>query len=163
MAPKSEQLQIRVSTAQKARLRQLAGRAGMDVSTYVLARALPDGRVRVQALLADLRGESPAHFAFAGLSDVLTALSAEELAFTVADADVGKLSAFARNYVAATVEYLCAKRGVAPPSWARDVVPLAEPWFATPMTSLRAHLLRASPVPFKRRNLFIDAGPDARV
>ncbi len=38
---KSAQLQIRVSPAQKAAIRQAAKRAGIEMSAYVLARALP--------------------------------------------------------------------------------------------------------------------------
>jgi hypothetical protein len=43
------------------------------------------------------------------------------------------------------------------------VAPLDEPWFAVPLESLRPHLLRVSPVPFKHRILFIDASTSARV
>ncbi len=46
---KSHQLQIRVSAGQKAALRRQARRAGLDMSTYVLARALP-ARLRTYLL-----------------------------------------------------------------------------------------------------------------
>ena len=42
MAGKSQQIQIRVTAAQKTRLRELARRAGVDVSAYVLSQARPD-------------------------------------------------------------------------------------------------------------------------
>jgi hypothetical protein len=42
-------------------------------------------------------------------------------------------------------------------------VPLAEPYFATSLKSLREHLLVAAPIPFKRRNIFVDASVGARV
>ena len=54
-------------------------------------------------------------------------------------------------------------KGVLTPSWTRDVVPLDEPYFATPLESVRPYLLRVAPVPFKRRNLFVDAAIGARV
>jgi hypothetical protein len=45
----------------------------------------------------------------------------------------------------------------------RDVVPLTEPYFPTPLKSLREHLLIAAPIPFKRRNIFVDASIGQRV
>jgi len=75
----------------------------------------------------------------------------------VGDADLDGLSPFLRNYVAATVEQTAHLRKVAPPAWVREVEPLEEPWFAVRFASLRAHLLVASPVAFKRRNLFVDS------
>ena len=95
--------------------------------------------------------------------ELLAPLAAGELVRTVTNADVSALSAFAQNYLTATVEYRCVKRGAAIPHWAHAVDPLPAPWFATELRSLRVHLLRTSPVAFRRRNLFIDSGPDARV
>lgn len=61
------------------------------------------------------------------------------------------------------VEQAAHKKSLAPPDWVRDIEPLSVPWFATPLSSLRMHLLRAAPVPFKRRNLFVDAAVGGRV
>ncbi len=163
MAGKSEQLQIRVTAAEKRRLRKLAQRAGLDISAYVLARSLPASRERFQRAITSLRDEANRRYALAELSELLVPLGAGELQVAVAEADLSGLSAFVQNYVAATVEYLCVKRGAPFPAWARDVAPLGDPWFAAPLRSLRCHLLRVSPVAFRRRNLFIDAGPDARI
>ncbi len=68
-----------------------------------------------------------------------------------------------RNYVAAMVEQAAHMKRVRPPAWTARVEPLETPWFATSLESLRLHLLRASPVPFKRRNLFVDSAVGARV
>jgi uncharacterized protein (DUF1778 family) len=163
MARKSAQLQIRVTAAQKARLRQLARRAGEDISAYVLSRALPAAQERFQRAVTALRDETDQRFAFAEVGDALADLGAAELERTVGAADTTGLSAFAENYLAATVEHLCASRGVPAPAWASAIQPLDAPWFAASLRSLRPHLMRSSPVAFKRRNLFIDAGPDARV
>jgi hypothetical protein len=55
-------------------------------------------------------------------------------------------------------------RDVPPPAWVRDVEPMeTEPRFATPLAGLRLHLLRTAPVPFKRRNIFIDSSIGDRV
>jgi len=81
----------------------------------------------------------------------------------VADADLTGLDETDGNRVAAMVEHASGRRGVAPPSWTRDVLPLEAPVFATDLKSLRAHLLRVSPVAFRRRNLFVDATVGDRV
>ena len=163
MAAKSDQLQIRVTASQKAQLRRNAKRAGLDVSSYVLSRALPQGAARVQEALDALREERDRRFAFAALADVLASFGRGDLADAVAALDVTRLSAFAANYATALVERACASHGIPAPAWTRDVMPLDEPWFATPMQSLRMHLLRMSPVVFKRRNLFVDQGLGGRV
>lgn len=163
MSAKSEQLQIRLTREQKQRLREVARRAGLDVSAYVLARALPSANERFQRVVASLRHESSQRYVWAELSELLVPLGAGELEQAVSHASLDDLSAFLQNYLAATVEYLCGRRGVRPPEWATAVAPLDEPWFATELRSLRVHLLRMSPVTFRRRNLFIDAAPDARV
>lgn len=163
MPRKTEQLQIRVSAAQKARLRRLAASAGLDLSAYLLARALPEARNRVDAALKTLRTYPASQLAFAELSDVLAPLTGDALRDAVEHADVGRLEPFARNYVAATVEHLCAHRGIEPPAWATETEPLREPWFATPLPRLRLHLIRTSPVVFRRRNLFVDSTALARV
>ena len=71
MPGKTTHLQIRIAPRDKTRLRRLASAAGMDLSSYLLARALPDEADRFAALTAELRtAEAPA-FVFAELSTVL--------------------------------------------------------------------------------------------
>jgi len=68
------------------------------------------------------------------------------------------------NYVAAMVEQaLHLKGGTRPPLWTSEIAPLPRPVFAVPWMSLRAHLLLESPVPFRRRNIFIDSSIGHRV
>ena len=67
------------------------------------------------------------------------------------------------NYVTAIVEVAAHRAGVVPPLWTASVPPLAEPVFADPWLKLRAHLLTASPPPFRRRNIFIDSTVGDRV
>jgi hypothetical protein len=82
----------------------------------------------------------------------------------VEHADLAGLTPYLRNYVAAMVELTAHQRDVPPPAWVRGVEPLeTAPHFATPLASLRLHLLRAAPVPFKRRNIFIDSSIGDRV
>jgi uncharacterized protein (DUF1778 family) len=160
---KSDQLQIRVSPAQKAALKKAARRAGVDVSSYVLARVLPPARARVLDVVGALRRGADQRFALADLSDVLSSQSPAALTEVVADVDLSGLSPFLQNYVAAMVEHAANRADVAPPAWTRAIEPLDEPYFAVPFARLRPHLLRASPTAFKRRNLFVDATVGDRV
>lgn len=160
---KSQQLQIRVTPAQKAALRRLAGRAGLDMSSYVLARALPPANARFRKLVGALAQEAERRYTLAELHDLLAGLAPAEFHTAVAEADLEGLSPFARNYVAAMVEQVAGLKGKVPPPWAGRVKPLDEPYFAVPFPRLRAHLLRSSPVAFKRRNLFVDSTVGDRV
>lgn len=163
MTTKSQQLQIRVTPAQKAALKRAARRSGVDVSSYVLAKLLPPARLRLLDILAALRrGEDP-RFALADLNDLLSGLAPAAFTEVVTDLDPGGLSPFLRNYVAAMVEQAASQKGEAPPAWARDIEPLDHPHFAVPFVRLRPYLLRAAPVAFKRRNLFVDATVGDRV
>lgn len=163
MNAKTRQLQIRVTPEQKAELKRRARRVGMDVSAYVLARVLPPTRGRFTNLLSALRDDEEDRYVLAELNDLLAALAPIEFHDAVGDADLGGLSPLLRNYVAAMVEQAAHQKRVAPPGWVHEIEPLAEPYFATPLRSLRPHLLRSSPVPFKRRNLFVDSGVGDRV
>jgi hypothetical protein len=163
MPAKTSQIQVRVSPAEKEALKRRARQAGLDLSAYVLSRALPAAAARFQALLDELRRDDEPAYGLAALNDLLAALAPGELLAAVADADLRGLSPFLCNYVAAMVEHAASRGGVRPPPWVREVEPLEEPFFATPFASLRPHLLRVSPVAFKRRNLFVDATVGDRV
>jgi hypothetical protein len=103
-------------------------------------------------------------FVLAELNDFLSDLTGEELPDAVEHADLVGLSPYLRNYVAAMVELASHQREVPPPFWVRDVEPLERtPHFATSLAGLKLHLLRTAPVPFKRRNIFIDASLGDRV
>lgn len=160
---KSQHLQIRVTPEQKAALKRQARRSGTDVSTFVLTRALPPAANRFAELLAALGREDESRFALAELNDLLTALAPAELRVVVADGDLRGLSPYLQNYVAAMVEQAAYRSRVAPPAWVNDVEPLTEPRFATSLPSLRLHLLSSAPVPFRRRNVFVDSAVGDRV
>lgn len=133
------------------------------MSSYVLARVLPPAQERFAEILRALRSEGDRRFALAELNDFLAALTPLELAEAVEHADLEPLSPFSRCYVAAMVEMAAHDKGVSPPRWVGSVGPLQEPWFASKLESLRLHLLASSPVPFKRRNLFVDSTVGGRV
>ena len=163
MATRSAHLQIRISPEDKRTLKRLARAAGQELSSYVLSRALPAHRLRFEEILASLAEDDDHRYALAELNDLLTALAPVELPDAIEHADVADLSPFLRNYVAAMVEQAAHRSGLPPPSWTREIAPLEEPHFVTPLKSLRLHLLKSSPVPFKRRNIFVDASLGARV
>jgi hypothetical protein len=157
---KTSQLQIRVSPAQKAALRRRAREAGMDVSSYVLARAMPREDARLAAILGALDGPGY-RFGLAELSDLLASLS--PVAFGSLPAiPSGRWQTWLANYVAAMFEQTAERLGVPPPGWTRMVPPLDEPWFAADLPGLRPYLLAVSPLVFKRRNLYVDPA-DGRV
>ena len=162
-SPKTAQLQIRVSAAEKAAIQRAARRAGMDMSSFVLGRLLPATGARFQELAAACAETAGGRLALAELNSFLAGLGAGELRDAVASSLPAGLGAFRANYIAAMVEYACAQRSVAPPVWTEAISPLAVPEFGSELESLRLYLLTRSPPPFRRRNIFIDASIGARV
>ena len=155
--PKSAQLQIRVSSTDKATIQQAAQRAGMDMTAYVMSRVLPAAAIQFQEHVAACASSDVPGFPLAELNSLLSSLTPAELRSAVREPPSITLSPFLANYVAAMVEYGCARCRVPPPAWTRTVAPLAEPVFATTLQSLRLHLLTHSPPPFRSRNIFIDS------
>lgn len=161
--PRSEQLQIRVSPAEKAAVRRAAEHAGLDMSAYVLSRALPTPAMRLQACIEDCAGPAPPGFGLAELNALLTRWTAAELRDAIAVPPTTVLVPFLSNYIAAMIEQACERRAVRVPIWVRTVEPLPEPAFGSTLQSLRLHLLTHSPPSFRRRNIFIDATLGDRV
>jgi len=161
---KTEQLQIRVSADQKARIRARAERAGEDVSKWVLRHLLPpaeDEFRRLSLALASASTQRPQ--VLAELHDFLARQSTTALTQAVAEPPAADLDPFEANYLAAMVEFACVAKGAAVPGWTRAIEPLPRPWFASQMKSLRIHLLSRSPPPFRSRNLFVDSTVGDRV
>jgi hypothetical protein len=161
--PKTAQMQIRVSADEKAAIQSAAARAGMDMSAYVLARVLSVPTTQFQNCVRDCVDSASPRFALAELNSLLSALSAGELRDAVAAPPPRGLSPFLANYIAAMVEYACARRAVAIPEWTRSIETLAEPAFGSELLSLRLYLLAHSPPPFRARNIFIDSTLGDRV
>jgi uncharacterized protein (DUF1778 family) len=160
---KTEQLQIRVTASEKKTLKRLARGAGQDVSSYVLSRALPKPRLRFQELVEAMADAKERRFALAELNDLLANLTRAELSEVLRDPPRLDLPPYWRNYVAAMVEQATHQKKIPAPKWLADIRPLTEPHFAAPLANLRLHLLRVSPVPFRRRNIFVDSGVGDRV
>ncbi|MCZ6641330.1 MAG: hypothetical protein O7F71_07115 [Gammaproteobacteria bacterium] len=156
---KTEQLQIRVTAAEKAQIKARARQANEDVSGWVLKQLLPGAEVRFQALCKTLATLPTARAdGFTDLDDFLAGSSAKTLLHAVAQPPRVDLEPFAANYLAAMIEQNCVVTAIDLPVWLADIEPLLNPWFASSLASLRLHLLTNSPPAFRRRNLFID-GP----
>lgn len=119
--------------------------------------------MRFLQILEALGDDEEPGFALAELNDFLSNLASTELRSAVEQADLTRLTPYLQNYVAAMVELAAYRRQVLPPAWVSEVEPLEVPYFATSLQSLRLHLLRTAPVPFKRRNIFIDSSIGDRV
>ncbi len=161
---KSAQLQIRVSPEQKQLIKSKAELAGEDVSQWVLRRLLPKCTDELQAMIKTLaRTPRARSHVLAELHDFLVAQDTAQLGQAITALDLSELGPFESNYVAAMIETACVHRDIPAPSWLSKIAPLADPWFATSLTSLRVHLLISSPPPFRRRNLYVDSTLGARV
>ena len=157
MGARTSQLQIRVTSAEKAALKRLAGAAGESVSSYVLGRVLPSAELDLVQLYGRLVEMGVDHRAtLSELEQTLGRLTGSELADRVPAPEEGTLSPVLLNCVAAMVEAAAQRRGVDPPRWASETTPLARPHFGWTLRSLRPHQIRVSPVVFKRRNIFFD-------
>jgi uncharacterized protein (DUF1778 family) len=163
MVARTAQLQIRVTPQEKAALKRLARAAGLDVSAYVLRRSLPQAADRIAGVLAALREGENRRFALAEWDDLVTALPPAEFGTVFQDVDLEGLDPVTCNYLAALVELAAYDKRVTPPAWTRTVEPLDRPYFATSLRSVRPYLLRVTPVPFRRRNLFTERGVAQRV
>jgi uncharacterized protein (DUF1778 family) len=117
--PKTSQLQIRVTPQEKRQLRARAAAAGLDVSTYVLTRALPRDSDAITQIVRRIPEAAELSYALAELHDALVSLTAAGFPAAVAHVDVGRLSAFEANYVTAMVEHSAVARGMTAPAWCR--------------------------------------------
>jgi hypothetical protein len=99
-------------------------------------------------------------YPLAELNDLLTAAAGAEIE-SLPKPSIG--DPYRLNYVTAMVEMAAHRAHAIPPLWTASVEPLAAPVFIDPSLSLRAHLLTASPPPFRRRNIFVDSSIGARV
>ena len=163
---KTEQLQIRVSAGIKSQIRKRAQAANMDMSEWVLAALFPPVAREFQDLCAEIakQGQSSDRFSvFAALSDFLQRLDSDELLRALQHQPDAKLDEFSFNYVAAMVELACHRKKIKPAAWLQDAEGLSEPYFGSPLLSLRLYLLAHALIPFKKRNIFIDSSVGDRL
>lgn len=160
---KTAQIQIRVTPAEKVDLARRARMSGLDLSAWMLGRLLPPQRARLAELARSLAASVRPAYVLAEIHDLLAALARAEFSTVTEALPVENLDDLRANQLAAMVETTAARLGVRPPAWVQNVLPLATPWFATELASLRLHLLCNSPPAFRRRSLFVDSTIGDRV
>jgi len=163
MSAKTKYLQIRVSPEEKERIRALADRAGLDLSSYVLARALPDLQASLERIVERLALPGEFSHPLAEWNDRLTAAEGPDIRDLMRPEGLEDVDVIPRNYLAAMIEHAAHRAGVRPPEWTAEIEPSPEPWFPASSQKLRDYLLAVSPVPFRRRNIFIDSSLGDRV
>jgi hypothetical protein len=57
--------------------------------------------------------------------------------------------------LASTADCLCREAGLTPPRWLEEVPPCKDPWFVSGLENLKAIALVESPLPFRRRKIFV--------
>ena len=162
METRSGQLQIRVTPAEKAALKRLAADAGQSVSAFVLARALPQGHDGVNRRVRALGGGKMLSNTMSDLQLYLSSLSPHEFEAAVAGVDIEELTPLQANCAAAAVEGEAWRRARKAPAWTQAIEPLGQPYFAWGLPSLRPHLMRVTPAPLKRRNVYLPDSADTR-
>lgn len=162
---KTEQLQIRVSLEQKESIRRRAKASGMEMSQWIISQLFSRLSQNFASLISALASsaQSDRFLAFAAINDFLSECDRDDLRATVEHVDCSGLTIFDATYLAAMVESACHQKGIDPPLWVLNMGGLEEPYFGSTLKSLRMHLLVNSPVPFRRRNIFIDSSIGDRV
>lgn len=96
--------------------------------------------------------------------DELAHKTPDQVAQSVAEEPQGPWrSAVHKAFLAAMAEHYARRAGLKSPAWAEQPECfLDRAHFGTPLQSLRAHLLIASPPAFKRRLIFVDRDPIPR-
>ncbi len=160
---KTAQLQIRVTPNEKERIKKRAEAAGLGMSDWVLRTILPDVESAVQELVAELATSEKPGYVFAALLDLLEQFSPHEFELAVGTPPDVALTSYWAAYLAATIEYAAARKGVMPPRWTSKVPGLDEPVFGSSLQSVREYLLTHSPPPFAKRNIFVESSVGQRV
>jgi len=154
---KTEQLQIRLSSVEKKRIKNAAKRANLPMSDWVLGRLLPNSHMRFHQIIAEMRNADNNSYALASLNDFLTQLTADEFIDSLHEKPPLPDDQYMANYIAAMIEYTAHKNRLVAPNWVTEITPLKKPRFASNLESLKLHLLCNSPPPFRCRNIFIDS------
>lgn len=154
MRQKTSQLQVRVSPEQKRQLKKLARAAGLSVSEYVLAAALPTESEALRQHVDALPDMTHRQGALLELRADLSRIPSGEFEATGAGVDVRALPPLQQAFAAAAFEHEAQLRRCAPPRWTRTVQVLQAPTFRPRLASLHPYLLCASPAALKRRNVF---------
>lgn len=122
-----------------------------------MATVSPAGPAEFARVARDLVEPGTRPEALVRLQQYLAGLAAHDLRLTVADLQLEDLPTVLQHYVAAAVEQEVRAKNIDAPAWTATVSPLDRPHFAWRLRSLRPHLMRITPLAFKRRSAFVDA------
>lgn len=167
---KNKQLQIRVTNEEKKLIEKMAKNAGLDVSRWILNKAIPEQRKQFEEILLSLENErypltSDAKFNIAKLNDLLSGLTSVDFSKLFLDLNIFRyqINEYLLNYITAMIETRAKQLNLLAPNWVKEVKPLTSPVFVEKLKSLRLYLLLNSPYEFRKRNIFIDSSVGARV
>ena len=82
---KTEQLQVRISPAQKLAIKRRAAKARMGMSEWILSRVFPSGQAIFQGLAEKLADATQRSYAFAELLDFFAPLDADAFETAVSE------------------------------------------------------------------------------
>ena len=159
---KSEYLQIRVSKQEKELIKSAAQSANMDMSAWLLKRALYFKSKIFNTIISKFSTEHNT-FVLAELHDFLHDLNRNEFEMALSIKPNNKLTDFQINYTIAMIAHRANQLNTSPPDWTCHFSVLKKPYFGTNLKSLRLHLLINSPIAFKQRNIYIDSSIGDRV
>ena len=162
---KTLQLQIRISSSQKAIIQHSARRAKMGMSQWILERALPQNQIRFHQLLKELKNSKnrDKSYVLAEIHDLFQTLTTNELKRILKEPPQVRLSPYWENYIAAMIEFVANQKSFQTPCWVTEIKALDKPHFVSEFISLRLYLLTHSPPCFRRRNIYIDSSIGQRV
>lgn len=162
---KTKYLQIRVTQEEKKLIERIAKRNNTTISELILDKLLSENlnKDKFQNLVSDLAKSKKPSLVFAEISDFLNKLHGDEFKTAVDEKPKAKLSNYHQNYLAAMIEFSANTKKVNPPEWINEIDVLTEPVFGSKLKNLRTHLLLNSPIPFRKRNIFIDSTVGNRV
>lgn len=160
---KSTFLQIRLTPMEKRVVAQMAKKAGMEMSSWVKRCIFSTQKQQYLGIIEMVADPKNKKEALASLNDFLSAISKEHFADAVLPLPKEMAGTFIGNYIASMVELAAHQKNIESPPWIHSFQGLPDPHFSSDLPSLRLHLLKVSPIPFKKRNIFIDSSLGDRV
>ena len=160
---KNENIQIRVSSSQKEKLKKIAKLQKMSLSEYILSISLTEiTPLEIIDLYASMAKEDDKSFHLARINELLMKCP-KHMWEKLVSFYPKNLDEKAIAYVAGLIEQAAFIRSLSKPSWSTKIEALEEPLFASHLEKLRLYLLIKSPIPFRKRNIFIDSSVGDRV
>lgn len=142
---------------EKQWIQKKAKELDLDMSVWVKQLLFSQKNQTYMNLMDAISNSKFSKEALAHFNDFLDRLPAKDFVETVMEIPGIFKDTFHGNYIAAMVEMAAHQKKVAPPSWTKKYTGMEEPYFASSFENLRFHLLVSSPIPFRKRNIFIDS------